>query len=104
MALRTVSLRAVYEAIDWPVIVLLGALIPVAGAMEIVSAGFQPGRGGEKPIDTDSDLAYIRLSRRGPPDPRPAASAVAGSVFNPCRGLGAAKVSRRSTRGIPALR
>lgn len=33
MALRTVSLRAVYEAVDWPVIVLLGALIPVAGAM-----------------------------------------------------------------------
>ncbi|MBP6499789.1 MAG: anion permease [Thauera sp.] len=34
MALRTVPLRAVYESIDWPVIVLLGALIPVAGAME----------------------------------------------------------------------
>lgn len=33
MALRTVPLRAVYQAIDWPVIVLLGALIPVAGAM-----------------------------------------------------------------------
>ena len=34
MALRTVPARSVYEAIDWPVIVLLGALIPVAGAME----------------------------------------------------------------------
>lgn len=34
MALRTVPLRAVYESIDWPVIVLLAALIPVAGAME----------------------------------------------------------------------
>ncbi|WP_288025418.1 SLC13 family permease [Thauera sp.] len=34
MALRTVPLRAVYESIDWSVIVLLGALIPVAGAME----------------------------------------------------------------------
>jgi di/tricarboxylate transporter len=33
MALRTVPLRAVYQAIDWPVVVLLGALIPVAGAM-----------------------------------------------------------------------
>jgi di/tricarboxylate transporter len=33
MAFRTVPLRAVYQAIDWPVIVLLGALIPVAGAM-----------------------------------------------------------------------
>ncbi len=34
MVLRTVPPRAVYNAIDWPVIVLLGALIPVAGAME----------------------------------------------------------------------
>ncbi len=34
MALRAVSPRAVYDAIDWPVIVLLGALIPVAQAME----------------------------------------------------------------------
>jgi len=34
MALRTVPPRAVYEAIDWPVIVLLGALIPVAAAMQ----------------------------------------------------------------------
>jgi len=34
MALRTVPPRAVYEAIDWPVIVLLAALLPVAGAIE----------------------------------------------------------------------
>lgn len=34
MALRTVPPRSVYEAIDWPVIVLLAGLIPVAGAME----------------------------------------------------------------------
>lgn len=34
MVLRTVPPRAVYEAIDWPVVVLLGALIPVAGAMQ----------------------------------------------------------------------
>lgn len=34
MALRTIPLRAVYESIDWPVIVLLSTLIPVAGAME----------------------------------------------------------------------
>ena len=43
MAFRTVPLRAVYESIDWPVIVLLGALIPVAavmcGASPTVSAG-----------------------------------------------------------------
>jgi len=34
MALRTVPPRSVYDAIDWPVIVLLAALIPVAGAMQ----------------------------------------------------------------------
>ena len=34
MVLRTVPPRAVYDAIDWPVIVLLAALIPVASAME----------------------------------------------------------------------
>ncbi len=38
MALRIVPLRTIYEAIDWPVIVLLGALIPVAGAMETTGA------------------------------------------------------------------
>ncbi|NLF55482.1 MAG: SLC13 family permease, partial [Thauera phenolivorans] len=38
MALRTVPPRAVYESVDWPVIVLLAALIPVAGAMESTGA------------------------------------------------------------------
>jgi di/tricarboxylate transporter len=38
MALRVVSPRVVYEAVDWPVIVLLGALIPVAGAMATTGA------------------------------------------------------------------
>jgi di/tricarboxylate transporter len=30
---RTVTPRAGYDAVDWPVVVLLAALIPVAGAM-----------------------------------------------------------------------
>lgn len=34
MAMRTVPPRSVYLAVDWSVIVLLAALIPVAGAME----------------------------------------------------------------------
>ncbi|MGP9791727.1 SLC13 family permease [Roseinatronobacter sp. NSM] len=34
MLLRTVPPRQVYRVIDWPVIVLLAALIPVAGAMQ----------------------------------------------------------------------
>jgi di/tricarboxylate transporter len=38
MALRVVPPRRVYEAIDWPVIVLLAALIPVAGAIATTGA------------------------------------------------------------------
>ena len=38
MALRVLPTRSVYEAIEWPVIVLLGALIPVAAAMETTGA------------------------------------------------------------------
>lgn len=38
MALRTVPLRAVYASVDWPVVVLLAALLPVAGAMESTGA------------------------------------------------------------------
>lgn len=38
MLLRTVPPRQIYTAIDWPVIVLLGALMPVAGAMEATGA------------------------------------------------------------------
>lgn len=34
MAFKVIPARAVYDAVDWPVIILLGALIPVAGAME----------------------------------------------------------------------
>lgn len=33
MILRIVPPRSVYQAVDWPVIVLLGAMLPVAGAM-----------------------------------------------------------------------
>jgi di/tricarboxylate transporter len=34
LLLRSLPLRQVYEAIDWPVIVLLGALFPLAEAMQ----------------------------------------------------------------------
>ncbi len=36
--LRTVPPRQVYDAIDWPVVVLLAALLPVAGAMQSTGA------------------------------------------------------------------
>jgi di/tricarboxylate transporter len=38
MALRVIPWRKVYESVDWPVIVLLAALIPVAGAMATTGA------------------------------------------------------------------
>jgi di/tricarboxylate transporter len=38
MALRVVPLRRLYEAVDWPVIILLGSLIPLALAMERTGA------------------------------------------------------------------
>lgn len=38
MALRIVPLRSVYEAIDWPVVVLLAAMMPVAGVMATTGA------------------------------------------------------------------
>ena len=38
MMLNVMPLRKLYEAVDWPVIVLLGALIPVAFAMETTGA------------------------------------------------------------------
>ncbi len=39
LALRVIPLRSVYDAIDWPVIVLLGAMIPVAGVMATTGTG-----------------------------------------------------------------
>ncbi len=38
MLLRVMPLRKLYQAVDWPVIVLLAALLPVAGAMESTGA------------------------------------------------------------------
>ncbi len=38
LALRVIPLRGVYDAVDWPVVVLLGAMIPVAGVMATTGA------------------------------------------------------------------
>jgi di/tricarboxylate transporter len=38
IAIGALPLRDIYDAVDWPVIVLLGALIPVGGAMETTGA------------------------------------------------------------------
>jgi di/tricarboxylate transporter len=56
MALKVLPLRKVYEAIDWPVVVLLGALIPVAGAMastgtaDLIARTLQQMVGLEHPV------------------------------------------------------
>lgn len=42
--LRTVPARSLYAAVDWPVVVLLAALIPVAGAMEATGAAERVAR------------------------------------------------------------
>ena len=44
MLLRTIPLRQIYTAIDWSIIVLLAALIPVAGAMQTTGAADQLAR------------------------------------------------------------
>ncbi|MCB1397718.1 MAG: SLC13 family permease [Rhodobacter sp.] len=41
MVTRVLPLREVYTSIDWPVVVLLAALIPVAGAMQATGAADQ---------------------------------------------------------------
>lgn len=41
MVLRTVPLRRLYTSVDWPVIVLLAALLPVADAMQSTGAANQ---------------------------------------------------------------
>ena len=38
LALRLLSTRSVYQAVDWPVVVLLAAMLPVAGAMSSTGA------------------------------------------------------------------
>ncbi|ANO51372.1 SLC13 family permease [Woeseia oceani] len=44
MLFRTLPLRQIYTAIDWPIIVLLATLIPVAGAMQTTGAADQLAR------------------------------------------------------------
>jgi di/tricarboxylate transporter len=55
MALRVMPARAAYDAVDWSVIVLLGALFPIAGAV---------GTSG-----TADYLARLMLTATGAPDP-----------------------------------
>lgn len=66
--LKVVPLRKLYEPVDWPVIVLLGALIPVAGAMsttgaaDIVAQGLIQASGGNNPILTMLILLIVTMT------------------------------------------
>jgi len=59
MVLRTVPLRQVYTAIDWPVIVLLAALLPVAGAMQSTGAADLLARGLVETIAQGNAVAAL---------------------------------------------
>jgi len=61
MVLRTVPLRQVYTAIDWPVIVLLAALIPVAGAMQSTGAADLLARGLVDTIAMGNPVAALMV-------------------------------------------
>jgi di/tricarboxylate transporter len=61
MALRLLPLRQVYDAIDWPVIVLLAALIPVAGAMETTGAARHLAEGLVVRVAPGMPLAALAL-------------------------------------------
>ena len=56
LSLGVISLRGAYDSIDWPVIVLLGSMIPVGGALEttgttaLITDAFLGSRGAISPI------------------------------------------------------
>lgn len=65
---KIVPLRKLYEPIDWPVIILLGALIPVAGAMsttgaaDLVAKGLINASGGANPVLTLIILLVVTMA------------------------------------------
>lgn len=65
---KVVPLRKLYEPIDWPVIVLLGALIPVAGAMsttgaaDLLAKGLIAASGGTNPVYTMIILLIVTMT------------------------------------------
>jgi len=65
---KIVPLRKLYEPIDWPVIILLGALIPVAGAMsttgaaDLLAKGLINASGGANPVLTLIILLVVTMA------------------------------------------
>ena len=61
MLVRTLPLQQVYRAIDWPVIVLLAALIPVAGAMQTTGAADVLSRFLVETVARDNAVAALAV-------------------------------------------
>ena len=61
MLLQTVPLRKIYTTIDWPIIVLLAALIPVAGAMQTTGAADLLARFLVETIAQDNPIAALAV-------------------------------------------
>ncbi|MFN4185016.1 MAG: SLC13 family permease [Hyphomonas sp.] len=65
---KVIPLRKLYEPIDWPVIILLGALIPVAGAMsttgaaDLLAQGLINASGGANPVYTLIILLIVTMT------------------------------------------
>lgn len=65
---KIVPLRKLYEPIDWPVIVLLGALIPVAdamsttGAADLLAQALISASGGNNPVFTMIILLVVTMT------------------------------------------
>lgn len=66
--LKIIPLRKLYEPIDWPVIVMLGALIPVAGAMsttgaaDLLAQGIIAVAGSANPVMTMVLLLIVTMT------------------------------------------
>ena len=61
MLVRTLPLQQVYRAIDWPVIVLLAALMPVAGAMQSTGAADVMSRFLVETVARDNPVAALAV-------------------------------------------
>ena len=56
LLIRALTLREAYEAVDWPILVMLGALIPVSDSLRTTGgtdliAGWLSARGAEPAAD-----------------------------------------------------
>jgi di/tricarboxylate transporter len=61
VAMNVVAARDLYEAVDWPVIVLLGAMIPVGGALETTGLADLVAKGLIAPLADSPVIALVAV-------------------------------------------